>query len=319
MELAGKIAVVTGAGDGMGRELTRQLVEAGARVAACDVSPGGLQGTVDAIGSGSERVSTHIVDVADEQAMEQFAADVREEHDTDHIGLLFNNAGIGGGGSLFTASRQAWDRTFNVDFFGVLNGVRAFLPLLVAADEARIVNTASVNGFWATLGPNTPHTAYSAAKFAVKGFTEALITDLQVNAPHVTCAVVMPGHIGTGIVGNSRKVHSGNDSEVLGVDELVVARSRIAAAGLPVEKLSDDEVAAIVADTARQFTEKAPMTAREAAEIILDGVRADRWRILVGTDAHALDERVRSAPENAYTAEFYESFVDDHGWGLGTS
>ena len=80
---------------------------------------------------------------------------------------------------------------------GVYNGSRAFMPLLVASDEGHIVNTSSVNGFWAALGPGTPHTAYSAAKFAVKGFTEALIIDLRLNAPHVHASVVMPGHIGT--------------------------------------------------------------------------------------------------------------------------
>ena len=88
---------------------------------------------------------------------------------------------------------------------GVYYGTRAFLDLLVAADEGHIVNTSSVNGFWASIGPDRPHTAYSAAKFAVKGFTEALLTDLRVNAPHVKASVVMPGHIGTSIVQNSMR------------------------------------------------------------------------------------------------------------------
>ena len=92
---------------------------------------------------------------------------------------------------------------FNVCWGGVYHGVRTFLPLLVRSTEARIVNTSSVNGFWATIGPETSHTAYSAAKFAVKGFSEALITDLRLTAPNVGVSVVMPGHIGTSIVFNS--------------------------------------------------------------------------------------------------------------------
>ena len=83
------------------------------------------------------------------------------------------------------------------------------MPLLVASDDGYLVNTSSVNGFWASLGPGNPHTAYSAAKFAVKGFSEALIEDFRVNAPHVKVAVVMPGHIGTDIVSNSRRVLGG--------------------------------------------------------------------------------------------------------------
>ena len=93
------------------------------------------------------------------------------------------------------------------------------MPLLLQADVAHIVNTSSVNGFWASLGPNTPHSAYSSAKFAVKGFSEALITDLQVNAPHVHVSVVMPGHIGTSIVINSGKI-LGFDPKEMTEDQL---------------------------------------------------------------------------------------------------
>ena len=127
------------------------------------------------------------------------------QHQTDHVNLLFNNAGIGGGGSVITDPREVWERTFNVCWGGVYLGVRTFLPLVIASDEGHIVNTSSVNGFWASIGPDRPHTAYSAAKFAVKGFSEALITDLRVNAPHVKVSVVMPGHIGTSIVENSMR------------------------------------------------------------------------------------------------------------------
>src|SRR5205085_8398952 len=114
-----------------------------------------------------------------------------------------NNAGIGGGGSFVVDDRAEWDATFAVTWGGVYSCTRVFLPMLLASTEGHVVNTSSVNGFWASLGPNIPNTAYSAAKFAVKGFTEALVTDLRVNAPHISASVVMPGHIGTGIVLNS--------------------------------------------------------------------------------------------------------------------
>lgn len=318
MELAGRIAVVTGAGDGMGRELTHQLLVSGAQVAALDISEAGLADTRAGAPAGSPRLSTHVVDVSNEQQLKDAAAEILKQHETDHIHLLFNNAGIGGGGSMFTDDRATWERTFNIDWGGVYLGVRTFLPLLVAADEGRIVNTSSVNGFWASLGPRTPHTSYSAAKFAVKGFTEALITDLHNNAPHVTCAVVMPGHIGTGIVANSRKVYAGNTSNELSAQELAGARARMAASGMDTARLSDADIQQFVDERARQFAEKAPTTAAQAATIILDGVRADRWRILVGDDAHELDRRVRNDPESAYTLDFYESFSNEVGWGLGS-
>src|SRR5581483_10191026 len=147
---------------------------------------------------------------------------------------LFNNAGIGGGGSLFTDTREDWERTFGVDWWGVYYCTRAFLSHLVAADEARLVNTSSVNGFWASLGPGVPHTAYSTAKFAVKGFSEALIEDLRVNAPHVKVSVVMPGHIGTDIVVNSRRYLGNPEPDEMTDADLEPVRADMARRGLPV-------------------------------------------------------------------------------------
>lgn len=247
-----------------------------------------------------------------------FATRLAEQQKTDRIHLLFNNAGIGGGGSLFTNTREQWERTFNICWGGVYLGVRTFLPMLVAADEAHIVNTASVNGFWASIGMGQAHTAYSSAKFAVKGFTEALINDLRLHAPHVKCSVVMPGHIGTSIVSNSRRVQSGDGSERLNPDEVVLTRKRMVAAGVPdAEKMSDEDIQAVFAERARSFREDAPTTAAQAAKIILDGVKAERWRILVGEDAVRLDQRVRATPEEAYERDFYENFAQEVGWRLG--
>jgi NAD(P)-dependent dehydrogenase (short-subunit alcohol dehydrogenase family) len=240
-----------------------------------------------------------------------------EQQATDKIHLLFNNAGIGGGGSLFSNTREQWERTFNICWGGVYLGVRTFLPLMVRADEAHIVNTSSVNGFWASVGMGVSHTAYSAAKFAVKGFTEALINDLRLHAPHVKCSVVMPGHIGTSIVSNTRKVQSGTESDRLNANEIMQARQRLKGIGVDTGPMSDDEIQQIALDRARTFRDEAPTSASAAARIILDGVKAGQWRILVGDDAHKLDERVRQTPERAYDPEFYQTFAKEVGWRLG--
>jgi hypothetical protein len=317
-DFAGKTAVITGGGTGMGRELARQLVAEGCNVAMCDVSTEAMAETkalceAEPLPQGL-RVTTHVADVSIEDQLKRFRDELAEQQSTDKIHLLFNNAGIGGGGSLFTNSREQWERTFNICWGGVYLGVRTFLPMLLKADEGHIVNTSSVNGFWASIGTGVSHTAYSAAKFAVKGFTEALITDLRLNAPHIKCSVVMPGHIGTSIVSNSRKLQTG--TERLNPDDIVQARQRMKAAGIDTAVTSDEDIQNIAIERARAFRDEAPMTAAAAAKVILDGVKAERWRILVGNDAHALDQRVRQAPERAYDADFFESFAAEVGWRL---
>jgi NAD(P)-dependent dehydrogenase (short-subunit alcohol dehydrogenase family) len=320
-DFAGKTAVITGGGTGMGRELARQLVAEGCNVAMCDVSAAAMAETkrlceVEKLPQGL-RITTHIADVSIEDQLLRFRDELAEQQATDKIHLLFNNAGIGGGGSLFTNTREQWEKTFNICWGGVYLGVRTFLPLLLKADEGHIVNTSSVNGFWASVGPGVSHTAYSAAKFAVKGFTEALINDLRLNAPHIKCSVVMPGHIGTSIVSNSRMILSGSESERLSETEIAVTRQRLNGMGIDTAPMSDEDIQKIAADRARTFRDEAPMTAAAAAKVILDGVKAGRWRILVGDDAHRLDERVRQTPERAYDAEFYQSLVAEVGWRLG--
>ena len=319
-DFAGKVAVITGGGTGMGRELARQLVAEGCNVAMCDVSAEAMAETkrlceVERLPQGL-RVTTHVADVSIEDQLTRFRDELAEQQATDRIHLLFNNAGISGGGSLFTNTRDQWERTFNICWGGVYLGVRTFLPMLLKADEGHIVNTSSVNGFWASVGMGVSHTAYSAAKFAVKGFTEALINDLRLNAPHVKCSVVMPGHIGTSIISNSRKVQSGTESDRLNADELVLSRQRLSAMGVDTAAMSDEDIQALAAERARKFLEEAPTTAALAAKIILDGVKAERWRILVGEDAKLLDTRVRQNPEHAYDMEFFESFAKEVGWRL---
>ena len=319
-DLERRIAVVTGGGTGMGRELVRQLVAEGCNVATCDVFAEAMAETkrlceADRLPQGL-RITTHSADVSDEAQVQRFRDDVAAQQETDKIHLLFNNAGIGGGGSMIASSREEWEKTFSVCWGGVYHSTRAFLPMLQRADEGHIVNTSSINGFWASIGPRVPHTAYSAAKFAVKGFTEALITDLRLNAPHIKCSVVMPGQIGTSIRSNSRKIHSGTESDVMDATEIAQARARIASMGTDVSSMSDEDIQKMVVERERRFREEAPMTAAEAATVILDGVKAGRWRILVGEDARRIDDLVRHSPERAYDVNFFESFATEVGWRI---
>ena len=271
---AGKIAVVTGGGSGMGRELVTQLAAEGCSVATCDVHGNAVAETAGLARAGAPagtRVTSHTCDVADEAQVLRFRDEVLAAH-ADHVDLVFSNAGIGGGGSFIADPREQWESVFAVDFWGVYYCARAFLPLLINSAEGVLVNTSSVNGFWASLGQGVPHTAYSTAKFAVKGFSEALIEDLRVHAPHVRVAVVMPGHVATNIVANS-----------------------MMAFGVP-------EADALAAN--QGFHDSAPLSAAGAATVILDGVRSGAWRILVGADAVALDTYVRARPLDAYDYDY---------------
>jgi NAD(P)-dependent dehydrogenase (short-subunit alcohol dehydrogenase family) len=279
-DFGGKLAVVTGGGSGIGRALIRSLTAQGCSVALCDIREAEQEETkrlAEAAAPPEVKITTFVADVADEQQVQAFRDDVLRQHESEYVNLLFNNAGVGGGGSFVTTPRKEWDRTFAVCWNGVYNNTRAFLPLLIKADEAHLINVSSVNGFWASLGPDTPHTAYCAAKFAVKGFTEALITDLKLNAPHVKVSLVMPGHVGTSIVLNSLSEHGWGSITTELPENL--------------RRWGED------------FRDRG-LSPDRAAEIILDGVREQRWRILVGSDAEWLDQEIRAMPEKAYDTNF---------------
>lgn len=297
----GQIAVVTGAGSGIGRELALQLSRLGVHVSICDLAEDAMAQTValcrDQAPAGT-RVHSLRADVSVEAEVLAFRDAVLAAHGTAQVELVFSNAGIGGGGSFVDGDRTEWDRTFAVCWSGVYHVARAFMPALIASRQAVLVNVSSVNGFWASLGPLSSHTAYSAAKFAVKGFTEALITDLRLNAPHVRCAVVMPGHIGTQIA------HHSLSAMPVTAARLAQGRKRLARLGVPVAGLDDAGVLQALQAQANEFRDSAPTSAAQAAAVILDGVRAGRWRILVGEDAEFLDARVRAEPESAYEVPF---------------
>jgi NAD(P)-dependent dehydrogenase (short-subunit alcohol dehydrogenase family) len=305
---AGKLAVVTGGGAGMGRELVRQLAAEGCSVAACDWNAEAVGETAATARTGASDdvlVTGHTCDVSDEQQVHRFRDELLQRHSAAHVDVVFCNAGIGGAPSFVTSPRVEWERTFAVNWWGVYYCARTFMPLLIASGDGVLVNTSSVNGFWASVGPGAPNTAYATSKFAIRGFTEALIEDLRTNAPQVRVAVVMPGHVGTDIIANSWRAHGqGAPKEMTDaqLEELVPAsaRARLIDAGALPAGASADDVRGLLARMAADFRDKAQLSAADAATIILDGVRSGAWRILVGRDAETLDAAIRADPEAAY-------------------
>ena len=318
----GKLAVVTGGGSGMGRELTRQLAAQGCSAAACDLNPDTMAETVAlarAQAPPGVRVTGHACDVADEAQVLRFRDELLAEHASEHVDLVFSNAGAGGGESFVKTEREVWERIFAIDWWGVYYCARAFLPLLVASGDGVLVNTSSVNGFWASLGPGMAQTAYSTAKFAVRGFTEALIEDLRTHAPQVRVALVMPGHVGTNIVANSLIARGLPAPEHLSdaqADEIFPpgVRDALIQGGVLPERATAEDLRQFLVRASADFRDKAPVSAAQAATIILDGVRAGTWRILIGEDATMIDAAVRAKPESAYDyAELFAGLIPDGG------
>jgi len=304
-DFQGRKIIVTGAATGIGRATAEALIAAGASVALWDIDQAACAPLSEKTNAKAIALE---VDVASSASVE--AAMIQSVEALENIDGAFNNAGIGAGGSIVTEDRTEWERTFNVCWYGVYYGCITFLPMLQASTESRIINTSSINGFWASVGPHVPHAAYCAAKFAVKGFTEALITDLRINAPNVSCSVVMPGHIGTSIVENSRKLVRENNAKDPTDSEVERARELYLRAGLPLDNVPDEHIKQVMQRESDDFRDKALTSAEDAASIILEGVKEKRWRILVGEDAEFLDQAVRADPESAYELEFFQRLAD---------
>jgi len=314
---AGKLAVVTGGGSGIGRELVRQLAAQGCSVAAGDLNSDSVAvtaATAWAAAPAGVAVTSHVCDVSDEQQVRRMRDEVLEQHARDHVDLVFANAGIFGGASFVKDSRQEWERTFAINWWGVYYCARVFLPLLIASGDGVLVNTSSVAGFWPTAGAGIPISAYSTSEFAIKGFSEALVEDLRSNAPQVRVVVVMPGIVSTDIAMNSRRALGLPEWEQLSDAELLelvpeAARAVLAATGLLPENFTADDLRRAIPRLKDEFRDQG-FTAAQAATIILDGVRSGAWRILVGEEASMLDEQVRANPEAPFD---YDNYAQMYG------
>jgi NAD(P)-dependent dehydrogenase (short-subunit alcohol dehydrogenase family) len=309
---AGKLAVVTGGGSGIGRELVLQLAAQGCSVAACDLNAGTVAETVALAGRPAGTLVTgHVCDVSAEEQVLRFRDELLRQHARAHVDLVFSNAGVSGGhsfiGSVIGDSREEWERVFAIRWWGVYHCARVFLPLLMASGDGVLVNTSGMNGFWATFGPGKPGSATSTAEFAVKGFTEALIEELRVAAPQVRVAVVMPGWVGTDLAANAYPFFTLPRAEQMPdaeVTELVrQGEGALLQAGADLRGLPPEDLRRFIAGITSAFRDNAPTSAADAAATILDGVRSGAWRILVGEDANAIDARVRANPEAAYDYE----------------
>ncbi|MEV7502592.1 SDR family oxidoreductase [Streptomyces sp. NPDC093018] len=262
--VTGKVAVVTGAGSGIGRGLAAELARRGARLALSDIDGTGLAETVAQVRSLGAEVHTARLDVSDRAAVESYATTVAEHFGVVH--QVYNNAGIGGGGgSVLETDWSVYDRTIAINLFGVVHGTKAFLPHLIASGDGHVVNISSLNGIMA----QPTLSAYCAAKFGVRGFTETLRTEMLAGRHPVRVSVVHPGGV----------------------------RTNIATAALDAARGRGIEIPARQLARARVYNDKLlKMPARQAATIIVDGVEAGRPRILVGRDAQVADLLVRLFP-----------------------
>ncbi|QXI25742.1 SDR family NAD(P)-dependent oxidoreductase [Pseudomonas vanderleydeniana] len=265
----GKVAAITGAGSGMGRALAIALAREGCHLALADRNAAGLEQTLVLARSAALlplRMSSQVLDVADRQAMFDWAAATAAEH--GQVNLIFNNAGVALSSTIEGMSLEDLEWIVGINFWGVVHGTQAFLPYLRQSGEGHIINTSSVFGLFAQPGMS----GYNASKFAVRGFTEALRQELDLMDYGVSATSVHPGGIRTDIARSSR------------ISDNVK--------GLLIE--SEQQ--------ARADFEKLFITsAEQAARVILQGVRKNRRRVLIGRDAHALDLLVRLLP-SAYQA-----------------
>ncbi|MBM7332607.1 SDR family NAD(P)-dependent oxidoreductase [Alloalcanivorax marinus] len=255
-----KVAVVTGAGSGIGRALAHQLAEAGARLALSDINETGLRDTARELGLGEDRLITEVFDVSDRDAVYGFADRVAGHFGAVH--LVINNAGVALGATVEDMSYDDFEWLMGINFWGVVYGTKAFLPHLKRAGEGHIVNVSSVFGL---IGVPT-QSAYNAAKFAVRGFTESLRQELEIEGGRVSCTSVHPGGIKTNIARNARMADG-------------------------MERITGDPEKA-----RRDFEKMFRTTPEEAARTILKGVRGNKRRVLIGSDARAIDSMQRLMP-----------------------
>jgi NADP-dependent 3-hydroxy acid dehydrogenase YdfG len=250
---AGKVATVTGAGSGIGRALALELGRSGASLAISDVDLEGLATTEERLKAIGAPVRSDRLDVTEREAFQVYADTIKDHY--GKVNQIYNNAGIAYTGDVDITAFKDIERVMDVDFWGVVNGTKAFLPHLVASGDGHVVNISSLFGLLSVPG----QAAYNSAKFAVRGFTEALRQEMVLNREPVKVTSVHPGGIKTAIARNGLTAE--------GVDP--AAQSKV-------------------------FDKRlATTTPERAAEIILDGVRKNKARVLVGQDAVVIDLLVR--------------------------
>lgn len=258
-KFSGKTVVITGAASGIGRALAVNMASRGASLALADNNEAGLAETAEAVTPACANLRTYSLDVSDREAVYRFADRVAQ--DFGHVDLVVNNAGVALSETVENMTYEDFEWVMNINFWGVVYGTKAFLPYLKQAPEGCVVNVSSVFGL---IGVPT-QAAYNASKFAVRGFTEALRTELAGTAVHAIC--VHPGGIRTNIARNSR-FHTGLDGSM--------DRNRA------------------VAD----FDRIARTSPEQAAETIVQAIRRNRERVLIGTDARVIDWVQRLLPDN---------------------
>jgi butyryl-CoA dehydrogenase len=251
-DLTGRVAAITGAGSGIGRALAAELARRGTHLALSDIDEAGLAETVARCEGAGVKVTSQRLDVADRAAVEAWADQVVDEH--GRVNLIFNNAGVALGATIEGMSYEDFEWLMNINFWGVVHGTKAFLPHLKAAGEGHIVNLSSVFGLISV----PSQSAYNAAKFGVRGFTDALRMELEIDPCGVSCTTVHPGGIKTNIARNARM---------------------------------DDSVAGMTGsgDVGDQFEKIARTTPEQAAQQILAAVGRNQRRALIGPDATLLD------------------------------
>jgi NADP-dependent 3-hydroxy acid dehydrogenase YdfG len=255
----GKVAAITGAGSGLGRALAIELAHRGAALALCDVDVAGLQQTTAGLPANGPRCTIAVVDVADRTAVFEWAEACRREH--GQVNLVFNNAGVALAALAETVRPCDFAWLMNINFWGVVHGTQAFLPHLRASGDGHVVNVSSVFGLLAM----PTQSAYNAAKFAVRGYTEALRLELELQGAPVSATCVLPGGIATRIVG----------------------RQRIAA---DIEAFTGMDLHAFRARGERLIQATTP---EAAARQVLAGVQRNARRVLVGRDARWAELLVR--------------------------
>lgn len=261
--LIGSVAAITGAGSGIGRALAIKLANSGCHIAISDVDEIGLADTLKQVQRSGMNVTSQKLDVADRAAMYAWADQVVSDH--GKVNMIFNNAGVALSDTVETMNFEDLEWLMDINFWGVVSGTKAFLPHIKKAGEGNVVNISSVFGMIAV----PTQSAYNAAKFAVKGFTECLIQELNIEGSAVHAMCVHPGGIRTNIAGNGRIHDSGGALGIAG---------------------------ASAAERTAEFHKKTRTSPAQAADRIIAGVLKNKRRVLIGNDAWLIDKIQRLLP-----------------------